>query len=34
MIGDSGVGKTARVSRYVHDKFHETYINTLGIDFQ
>ncbi len=34
MIGNTGVGKTALLSRYTSNKFNETYISTIGIDYQ
>jgi len=34
MIGDSGVGKTALVQRFVEDKFNPSDINTIGVDLR
>ena len=34
MVGNSGVGKTAFVSRYCDDAFNPTFISTVGIDFR
>ena len=31
-LGETGVGKTALVDRFVHDKFEEKYKPTIGID--
>ena len=33
VIGESGVGKTAVIGRYVHDKFYQGYKATVGVDF-
>jgi Ras-related protein Rab-6A len=30
LFGDSRVGKTSLVERFIHDKFEESYISTLG----
>jgi small GTP-binding protein len=30
LFGDSGTGKTSLVERFIHDKFEESYISTLG----
>lgn len=34
MLGDSGVGKTALVQRYVEDDFTPSSINTIGVDLR
>ncbi|KAI0983096.1 hypothetical protein GJ496_008394 [Pomphorhynchus laevis] len=34
LIGDSGVGKTCMLNRYVEDNFSTTFISTIGIDFK
>jgi small GTP-binding protein len=34
MIGDSGVGKTNILLKFVNDKFSTSYITTIGIDFK
>jgi len=33
LVGDSGVGKTCVLFRYVHDELPPTFITTIGIDF-
>jgi len=33
MIGDSGIGKTALMVKYVENKFQEDYLETLGVNF-
>lgn len=33
VVGDSGVGKTALVKRWVHDIFTDKYKSTIGVDF-
>lgn len=33
MVGDTNVGKTSLIGRFVSDIFHETRPNTVGVDF-
>jgi len=32
-LGDQAVGKTAIITRFMYDKFDDTYQATIGIDF-
>lgn len=34
LIGDSGVGKTCIIFRFVENKFNPSFITTIGIDFK
>ncbi|KAK6465228.1 ras family-domain-containing protein [Scheffersomyces coipomensis] len=34
LVGDSGVGKSCLLLRFVEDKFNPTFITTIGIDFK
>ena len=34
VIGDSSVGKTNLLMRYVNSDYHQTHIATIGIDFK
>ncbi|AMD22319.1 HGL021Wp [Eremothecium sinecaudum] len=34
LVGDSGVGKSCLLVRFVEDKFSPTFITTIGIDFK
>ena len=34
ILGESMIGKTSIINRYVNDKFGERYLCTIGIDFQ
>jgi len=34
MIGDSGVGKSSVLERFVDDTYNESFISTIGIDFR
>ncbi|BHF58864.1 Ras-related protein Rab-10 [Sparganum proliferum] len=34
LIGDSGVGKTCILFRFVEDSFSSSFISTIGIDFK
>ena len=33
ILGDSGVGKSSILAKYVHNTFQESYNATLGFDF-
>mmetsp|Transcript_23976 Transcript_23976/g.33615 ORF Transcript_23976/g.33615 Transcript_23976/m.33615 type:complete len:218 (-) Transcript_23976:46-699(-) len=33
MVGDSGVGKSSWLLRVIEDKFQDSYISTIGVDF-
>lgn len=32
MVGDSGVGKSCILLRFVDQQYNETYISTIGVD--
>lgn len=34
LIGDSGVGKSCLLMRFMDEKYSETYISTIGVDFK
>ena len=34
VLGDSGVGKTSFIHRFVDGKFCDKYVTTVGIDFR
>ena len=34
LVGDSGVGKSCLLVRFVEDKFSPSFITTIGIDFK
>uniref|UniRef100_A0A6B2LIU0 Uncharacterized protein n=1 Tax=Arcella intermedia TaxID=1963864 RepID=A0A6B2LIU0_9EUKA len=34
MVGDSGTGKTSFIKRVFHHKFEESYMSTIGVDFE
>ena len=34
LVGQSGVGKSSIMLRFTDDKFNETYVNTIGVDFR
>jgi len=33
ILGDSGVGKSCMLMRYVDNTFNDNYYNTIGVDF-
>lgn len=34
MLGESGVGKSSIINRYVLDKFSENFMTTIGIEYK
>ena len=34
LVGDTAAGKSSLLARYVDDKFHDTFMSTIGIDFR
>lgn len=34
IIGDSGVGKSSLLSRFVDDQFTDSFLTTIGVDFR
>lgn len=34
LVGDSAVGKSSILSRFVDDQFHDTLLSTIGVDFK
>lgn len=34
VLGDSGVGKTSLLVRYVDDRYCDRFLSTVGIDFK
>ena len=34
IIGDSGVGKTSMLLKYVEDYFQDTHIATIGVEYK
>lgn len=34
LVGDSSVGKSSILSRFVDDQFHDTLLSTIGVDFK
>lgn len=34
LVGDSSVGKSSILTRFVDDKFHEDLLATIGVDFK
>ncbi len=33
-LGDSGVGKTSIIQKFINDKFNQNMLSTIGVDFQ
>ena len=33
-LGDTGVGKTSIIQKFVNDKFSQNMLSTIGVDFQ
>ena len=34
VVGDSGVGKSAMINRFVENTYNPTYITTIGVDYK